>query len=130
MTRYWSDDAYAQFYRSSDAEKNIIARRGSASGSTGAAGAGSDGDGLWRPTAAQLEDFQRAFAEWSSGRGGLRQQDFRPFLAQVDIELTPAQCRSLWQDLVLEGDNEGWTLVQRLSNGEEGFVPSSFLVIS
>ena len=31
---------------------------------------------------------------------------------------------------VLEGDNEGWTLVQKLSNGEEGFVPSSFLVIS
>ena len=31
---------------------------------------------------------------------------------------------------VLEGDNEGWTLVQRLTNGEEGFVPSSFLVIS
>ena len=28
---------------------------------------------------------------------------------------------------ILEGDNEGWTLVQRLTNGEEGFVPSSFL---
>merc|ERR1712130_492391 len=34
------------------------------------------------------------------------------------------------QFYIVEGDNEGWTLVQRLSNGEEGFVPSSFLVIS
>ena len=31
---------------------------------------------------------------------------------------------------ILEGDNEGWTLVQRMSNGEEGFVPTSFLLIS
>ena len=31
---------------------------------------------------------------------------------------------------IMEGDNEGWTFVQRISNGEEGFVPSSFLVLS
>lgn len=31
---------------------------------------------------------------------------------------------------ILEGDNEGWTLVQRMSSGEEGFVPTSFLLIS
>jgi len=31
---------------------------------------------------------------------------------------------------ILEGDNEGWTLVQRMNSGEEGFVPTSFLVIS
>jgi len=31
---------------------------------------------------------------------------------------------------ILEGDNEGWTLVQRMNSGEEGFVPTSFLLIS
>ena len=30
---------------------------------------------------------------------------------------------------ILDGDNDGWTLVQRMS-GEDGYVPTSFLTIS
>ena len=47
-----------------------------------------------------------------------------------NFTLSPLSMTEGEQFNVLEGDNEGWTLVQRLSNGEEGFVPSSFLVIS
>ena len=51
-------------------------------------------------------------------------------IANLVINLSPLSMTEGEQFNILEGDNEGWTLVQRITNGEEGFVPSSFLVIS
>lgn len=90
--RYWSDDSYAQFYQSSTAERGLVKKGG------GGEEGGADGAGLWRPDRVQLETFQRAFAEWSGGRGGLRLQDFRPFLNQVGVELSAQQARTIWRD--------------------------------
>lgn len=114
-TRYWSDEAYSQFYERSAAEKDLVNTR--ARGNAGAgkrsavekdlansrargnAGAGST-SGLSKE---QLNKFQEAFAEWSSLRqGGLRPTDFRPFLLQLGLDLSRAQTASLWRDYVEE----------------------------
>lgn len=92
MARYWSDEAYAQFHKHSSVEEDLAKKR--------VAGGGGDvGKELSRQ---QLESFQQAFAEWTEGRGGLREVHFRQFLMQLGVELSSAQARSLWQDVTLD----------------------------
>lgn len=94
-SRYWSDEAYSQFYARSAAEKRLVNIR--PHGSAGSAGG---------PTKEQLNKFQQTFAEWSSLRGGLRPTDFRPFLLQLGLDLSRAQTASLWRDYVEEATSQ------------------------
>jgi hypothetical protein len=90
MTQHWSDEAYSKFYASSYIEKSLVNK-------VDVKGSSKD----------QLNKFQQAFAEWSGmRRGGLRFQDFRPFLLQLGVDLLPNQARSLWKDFVDEGSSQ------------------------
>lgn len=94
VTCYWSDEAYAQFYASSSAEKRRVNNISSAR---------DDAEGLL--DASEQNRFLQAFVEWSGqgrGQGWLRRSDFRPFLAQVDIDLSGPQSRALWADIAGE----------------------------
>ncbi|CAJ1338265.1 unnamed protein product [Effrenium voratum] len=86
---FWDDEVYAEFYKVSSAERSIVNEVTLGN--------------CWRPVRAELDKFQGCFAAWSVGRGTLKHTDFRPFLAELGIQLTPAQARSLWQDLAKEG---------------------------
>jgi hypothetical protein len=92
MTRYWTDEAYAQFYESSAGERGLI-------NMTTNSGGAMDSADIIEPSRQQLETFQQAFAEWSGGHPGIRACDFRQFLLQLRVELSLAQCRSLWSDV-------------------------------
>eukprot|EP00434_Breviolum_minutum_P015065 symbB.v1.2.013282.t1/scaffold928.1/size151411/3 len=87
-------EVYAQFYDASRTERGLVNKVSTAL---------SD---CWRPTSAELDKFQGCFAAWSVGRGGLKEKDFRHFLLELDVELTITQARSLWNDLVKEGEHE------------------------
>mmetsp|Transcript_47323 Transcript_47323/g.110683 ORF Transcript_47323/g.110683 Transcript_47323/m.110683 type:complete len:218 (+) Transcript_47323:65-718(+) len=91
MTRFWSDEVYGQFYKSSAAEQGLVNKTAPVLSPS------------WKPTRSQLEHFQGTFAAWSEGRGILRQKDFRPFLDEIGIEVTPAQARALLEDVAHEG---------------------------
>lgn len=106
MARYWSDEAYSQFYERSSAEQGLVNRPSSTAGSAGAGG---------EPTRRQLEDFQQAFAEWSEGRGGLRATDFRRLLMQVGADLSQAQARCLWNDVAADDGVQRLNYDQALS---------------
>lgn len=97
MSRFWNDDVYKQFYESSAAEKALMNKSQKEAG-----GALASGD-FWEPTRQQLEHFQRSFAEWSQGRGSLAEFDFRRFLFDLKVELTVAQTKCLWQEVVPAG---------------------------
>lgn len=126
MPRYWSDDAYAQFYGSSHAERELIngahllppsaeppARALVSAALLGGSGGGAASSSCGARTAQathqarsaklereKLEDFQAAFAEWSEGHDrGIKFHDFRRFLMQLGIDLTQAQARGLWNEL-------------------------------
>lgn len=94
MTRYWSDAAYAEFH--SAAHTGVAKKAAAVPGDV-------DGAGLWMPDRKSLEAFQRAFAEWSGGKGGLRATDLRQFLAQLGVELSAVQARALWQEVLPDG---------------------------
>lgn len=91
MALFWNDSAYSQFYASSDTERGLVNK--------------TRDEGIAKLLSRhQLESFQAAFAEWSEGKGkGIRVADFRPFLAQLGLELSSAQARALWQDAAPEG---------------------------
>ncbi|CAK0867124.1 unnamed protein product [Prorocentrum cordatum] len=80
--RYWSDEAYSKFYGGSEAEQGLVNRPACGSAES--------------LSSRQLDDFQAAFAEWSAGAGQLRAPDFRRFLLQLGLDLSPAQARALW----------------------------------
>eukprot|EP00405_Crypthecodinium_cohnii_P011137 CAMPEP_0206430796 /NCGR_PEP_ID=MMETSP0324_2-20121206/7013_1 /ASSEMBLY_ACC=CAM_ASM_000836 /TAXON_ID=2866 /ORGANISM="Crypthecodinium cohnii, Strain Seligo" /LENGTH=230 /DNA_ID=CAMNT_0053896663 /DNA_START=38 /DNA_END=730 /DNA_ORIENTATION=- len=88
--RYWDDSAYSQFYEKSGTEKSLV---------------NSSTPQDEQLSAKDLDLFQGTFAEWSEGRKGLRSQDFRPFLQQLGIRLSPEQARSLWKHHVQEGQS-------------------------
>lgn len=91
MAQHWSDEAYSNFYATSHIEKSLVNKFASTV----------DGQGSSKD---QMNRFQQAFAEWSGmRRGGLRLQDFRPFLLQLGVDLLPNQARSLWKDFVEDG---------------------------
>ncbi|CAE8694177.1 unnamed protein product, partial [Polarella glacialis] len=97
--------AYSKFYQNSTEEQALV-NKAPASRSRAAApeSSSSKSGDFWEPSRRQLEDFQRCFAEWSAqGRGKLREIDFRSFLLQIGVELTPAQARCLWSDVAAEG---------------------------
>jgi len=96
MTRFWNDEVYGQFYQSSTAERGLI-NKGPPGGQADKREASQAGD-FWQPTRQQLDKFQGSFAEWSQGRGVLRETDFRHFLLDVGVELSVAQARCLWQE--------------------------------
>eukprot|EP00927_Polykrikos_kofoidii_P034148 TRINITY_DN28994_c0_g1_i1.p1 TRINITY_DN28994_c0_g1~~TRINITY_DN28994_c0_g1_i1.p1 ORF type:complete len:322 (-),score=52.36 TRINITY_DN28994_c0_g1_i1:70-1035(-) len=129
MTRYWSDEAYQQFYDSSATERSLLNPSGdrggarctsndiaggasastcvgaSLSGRRGASGETRAGGGRGNTRelrGAQLDAFQQSFAEWSFGHGGVRYTDFRRFLAQVGVELSAAQATCLWSEVIGE----------------------------
>jgi len=88
MALFWSDEAYANFYEASAAEKKLACK-----GDFNAASSALD--------AKELNFFNQAFAEWSiNGHGKLRASEFRPFLNQVGIKLSAAQSRGLWDEFV------------------------------
>eukprot|EP00931_Biecheleriopsis_adriatica_P025059 TRINITY_DN15486_c0_g1_i2.p1 TRINITY_DN15486_c0_g1~~TRINITY_DN15486_c0_g1_i2.p1 ORF type:complete len:176 (+),score=50.69 TRINITY_DN15486_c0_g1_i2:53-580(+) len=87
MTRFWSDEVYGQFYQDSSAERGLVNK------------AQAKTSDFWEPSRKQVENFQGSFAEWSQGRGTLREADFRHFLLDIGVELTVAQARCLWQEV-------------------------------
>eukprot|EP00930_Biecheleria_cincta_P043746 TRINITY_DN30022_c0_g1_i1.p1 TRINITY_DN30022_c0_g1~~TRINITY_DN30022_c0_g1_i1.p1 ORF type:complete len:260 (-),score=75.66 TRINITY_DN30022_c0_g1_i1:187-966(-) len=97
MSRFWNDDVYKQFYESSAAEKALMNNSQKKAGGNLAPG------DFWEPTRKQIEQFQRCFAEWSQGRGSLAEFDFRRFLLDLKVELTVAQAKCLWQEVVPSG---------------------------
>mmetsp|Transcript_45009 Transcript_45009/g.97754 ORF Transcript_45009/g.97754 Transcript_45009/m.97754 type:complete len:206 (-) Transcript_45009:191-808(-) len=96
MSRYWSDEAYSQFYNGSAPERRIVNKMVDGSGGG--------------PTKAQLEVFQQAFAEWSSGRSMSSALNFRRCLAQAGVELSAQQATALWDDAVRDSGEDSQEL--------------------
>eukprot|EP00933_Yihiella_yeosuensis_P000741 TRINITY_DN10115_c0_g1_i1.p1 TRINITY_DN10115_c0_g1~~TRINITY_DN10115_c0_g1_i1.p1 ORF type:complete len:209 (+),score=49.99 TRINITY_DN10115_c0_g1_i1:42-668(+) len=103
MTKYWSDEAYSQFYSSSQAERVLMNKAGPKTDRPQKQTDENYG-GLWKPSRQELEKFQASFIEWSQGKNHLKGRDFRPMLRQVGVHLSEAQAAYFWKEVASEKD--------------------------
>jgi len=97
QSQYWTDEAYAEFYKMSGEEQRIVnGKVQSGMRDTQKAKLPQFGK---EPSNEPLRNFQRVFAEFSGGREWVRAVDVRRLFADSGVTLSPAQVREMLKEI-------------------------------
>lgn len=99
-SHYWTDEAYAEFYRISNEEKQIMNGQLESAPTWGPdAEANKSHQFGDAPSNDQILKFQQVFAEYSSGRDWVRAVSVRKLFSEVGVALSAAQVREILHEI-------------------------------